>query len=254
MSSFTAAAAAGNIPPILVRKLTALGYPEVASLSLSDQTYCKAVLWLEEAKIRFYEKADRKGLRDFSDQEAWYTQVGNYCKELGVNADGLDAESATAKLRVINGLANLAINDAYRDKLESKELLQAPAPKVCEVLASSSQKLQELIGPLNSLLESVSLPKLPADSADADTLAALECVYTRVAPPSSKDVSPLDLDQLPVGFEIADTEVKRAACVLRLLHGSELRDLQVRINVVINELQKLTADPKTDARLGRVGH
>merc|ERR1739845_115488 len=103
--------------------------------------------------------------------------------------------------------------------------------------------LREHIAPLNRLLESSKLPKLPADAADADILTALECVSTRLCPAKGKDRSaPLDLDQLPVGFHVADPEVRRAACVLRLLHGNELRKLQVNINTVINELQTLTAD------------
>jgi RLL motif-containing protein 1 len=248
-----AAAEAGTIPGVLVRKLKALSYPEVDALSLTGQAYCKVVLWLEEEKIRLFEKNDRKALRDFSN--AWYGHVIDYCKELGVNADGLDEKNIAAKLRVLNGLTNLAIHDIYRDKAEANEIVQAPPPKAVAAAGDvNAQKLQELIAPLNRLLESVSLPKLPADSADTDTLAALECIHARVCPPATKDVgTPLDLDQLPVGFHIADPEVKRAACVLRLLHGNELRDLQVRINQVINDLQKLTADPKTDSRLGRVG-
>merc|ERR1712136_304555 len=34
------------------------------------------------------------------------------------------------------------------------------------------------------------------------------------------------------------------SCLLRLLHGIELRALQENINDVINQLQQLTADPK----------
>ena len=40
---------------------------------------------------------------------------------------------------------------------------------------------------------------------------------------------------------------------LRLLHQSELRNLQTRINEIIVKAQSVTADPKTDERLGRVG-
>jgi len=250
---YAAAADAGVIPGVLTRKLKALSYPEVDALSLSGQAYCKVVLWLEEEKIRLYEKNDRRALRDFN--KAWYEHVCTYCKELGVNADDLDERNTAVKLRVLNGLTNLAIHDIYRDKVDANEIVPAPPPKAIAAAGDvQAQKLQELIVPLNRLLESVSLPKLPADAADTDTLAALECIHARVCPPASKTVgTPLDLDQLPVGFQIADSEVKRAACVLRLLHGSELRDLQVRINQVINDLQKLTADPKTDSRLGRVG-
>ena len=46
---------------------------------------------------------------------------------------------------------------------------------------------------------------------------------------------------------------ERAAKILRLLHLSDLRDLQTQINEAIVRVQVLTADPKTDTRLGKVG-
>merc|ERR1712070_796892 len=104
------------------------------------------------------------------------------------------------------------------------------------------------------LLECFELPQLPEGSPDTDLLAGLKCVHARLAPPKEATGGEvLDLDQLPIGLQIDDLEVRRAAAVLRLLHGIELQQLQVNINSVINELQALTADPKTDARLGRVG-
>ena len=50
-----------------------------------------------------------------------------------------------------------------------------------------------------------------------------------------------------------DPVLNEAAKVLRLLHVAELRDLQTKINEIIVAVQKLTADPKTDQRLGKVG-
>jgi len=38
----------------------------------------------------------------------------------------------------------------------------------------------------------------------------------------------------------------RACKVLRLLHITDLRDLQTRINELIVKVQSLTADPKTN--------
>lgn len=239
------------LPGALKRKLAALSYPEVDAATLTGQAYCKIVLWLEEEKIRLYEKHDRKALRDFG--KAWYTHAADYAKDLGIPAEGLNEKNAAVKLNVLNGLTNLAIHDIYRDKVEANELSSAAPPKAAA--ESERQKLRDLIEPLNRLLESFSLPKLPQDAADQDTIAGLRCIHARVCPPNDtgNQGAQLDLDQLPVGFDVSDPEVKRAATILRLLHGIELQQLQVHINGVINELQQLTADPKTDARLGRVG-
>ena len=51
----------------------------------------------------------------------------------------------------------------------------------------------------------------------------------------------------------ADYISAEAAKILRLLHIQELRELQTKINEAIVQVQALTANPKTDARLGKVG-
>jgi len=247
-------AAGPPLPGALTRKLEALGYPEIQLASLGAQAYCKIVLWLEEEKIRYYEKHDRRVLRDFN--KAWYGHVQDYCKELNVPADGLDERNMAVKLSVLNNLTNLAIHDIYRDKVEAGELALAGLVKVAGGAAGqeNKQKLAELVPSVNKLLDCFALPQLPPDTVDADTIAALRCVHARVCPSQAEPTgAPIDIDKLPVGLEIDDPEVRRAAAVLRLLHGIELQQLQVNINQVINELQQLTADPKTDARLGRVG-
>eukprot|EP00747_Dinoflagellata_sp_TGD_P206346 gnl/TRDRNA2_/TRDRNA2_80068_c0_seq1.p1 gnl/TRDRNA2_/TRDRNA2_80068_c0~~gnl/TRDRNA2_/TRDRNA2_80068_c0_seq1.p1 ORF type:complete len:274 (-),score=74.18 gnl/TRDRNA2_/TRDRNA2_80068_c0_seq1:203-1024(-) len=242
--------APSSLPAALARKLEALNFPDMGSASLNGQEYCKIVLWLEEEKIRLYEKIDRKVLREFN--KAWYSHVQDYCRELGIDATGLEEKNATIKLRILNALTNLAVHDVYRDKVEANELTLAPPPAGAGDKADK-RRLQHLIAPMNRLLDSFCLPKLPEDAADSDTVAALKCIHIRCCPPADGGAEPLDLDTLPVGLDIADPEVKRAAAVLRVLHGIELQQLQVNINQVINDLQQLTADPKTDARLGRVG-
>lgn len=252
----TAAAPAGDrrvpgddLPAALRRKLQALSYPDLGSAHLSGQAYCKIVLWLEEEKIRLLDKIDRVPLRNFN--RGWYDAAADYAKELGVPTDGFCEKDLRAKLSVLNSLTNLAIHDIYRDKVEAAELSAAPLAK--QTPEGPKQRLQGVIAPVNRLLASFSLPELADDADDTDTLAALRCIQARVCPPKEAPGVPLDLDELPIGLQVADAGVKRAAAVLRLLHGRELQELQVNVNQVINELQQLTADPKTDARLGRVG-
>lgn len=47
--------------------------------------------------------------------------------------------------------------------------------------------------------------------------------------------------------------VDAAVRVLRLIHLDNLREVQTEINEVIVAVQEITADPKTDKRLGKVG-
>lgn len=50
-----------------------------------------------------------------------------------------------------------------------------------------------------------------------------------------------------------DATLDNAIRALRLLHIKHLRDLQTNINETIVAVQNLTANPKTDARLGKIG-
>lgn len=52
------------------------------------------------------------------------------------------------------------------------------------------------------------------------------------------------------GLDYISTE---AAKIMRLLHIRDLRDLQNGINEAIVKVQALTANPKTDTKLGKVG-
>lgn len=55
------------------------------------------------------------------------------------------------------------------------------------------------------------------------------------------------------GFDLGDLVLNEAAKVLRLLHIKELRHLQTSINELIVAVQAVTANPKTDQSLGKVG-
>ena len=52
---------------------------------------------------------------------------------------------------------------------------------------------------------------------------------------------------------VLDSAVNEAAKILRLLHVSELRELQTSITQAIVAVQAHTANPKTDTKLGKVG-
>jgi hypothetical protein len=61
------------------------------------------------------------------------------------------------------------------------------------------------------------------------------------------------LDRFTTFYLFLDSAVNEAAKILRLLHVAELRDLQTKINEAIVRVQAITANPKTDQKLGRVG-
>jgi RLL motif-containing protein 1 len=52
---------------------------------------------------------------------------------------------------------------------------------------------------------------------------------------------------------ISDYITAEASKILRLLHIRDLRELQNRVNEAIVAVQSITANPKTDTKLGKVG-
>lgn len=56
------------------------------------------------------------------------------------------------------------------------------------------------------------------------------------------------------GFDVNDPDVEQAGRILRLLQISGFRKLQTNINETVVAVQNLTANPRTDTKLGKVGY
>ncbi len=65
--------------------------------------------------------------------------------------------------------------------------------------------------------------------------------------------TPFALEKYDLGFDTGDYVLNNAGRALRLLHAKELRELQTRINEAIVAVQSVTANPRVDERLGKVG-
>lgn len=66
-------------------------------------------------------------------------------------------------------------------------------------------------------------------------------------------VDGMDLESVCLGFGLDDAVVGRFAKVMRVLHIRQLRELQNGINEVMADMQAVTANPKTNSKLGKVG-
>lgn len=64
---------------------------------------------------------------------------------------------------------------------------------------------------------------------------------------------PYPIDEAGNGMGFEDEDLERASRILRLLQIQSVRKLQTAINETIVSVQNLTADPKTDTKLGKVG-
>lgn len=97
----------------------------------------------------------------------------------------------------------------------------------------------------------------PMHSDPAVTLeASARLIYEKLRPeaanqskPEGKAYSIKESDQ----FMFADKNMDEAAKILRLLQIQSVRQVQTSVNESIVAIQEITADPKTDSKLGKVG-
>lgn len=61
------------------------------------------------------------------------------------------------------------------------------------------------------------------------------------------------MGDIPLGFETGDKVVDKTAKIMRALHVRPLRQVQDDINHIVADMQALTANPKTNSKLGKVG-
>ena len=95
----------------------------------------------------------------------------------------------------------------------------------------------------------------PDHLARLAALSRLVCERLAASPtyvrPQGETVAVRESDKF--GGDIGDQDVTEAARILRLLHIKDLRRLQTSINECIVTIQSMTANPRTDTRLGKVG-
>ena len=74
---------------------------------------------------------------------------------------------------------------------------------------------------------------------------------------------PWSLDDLPITMSTSgnveskrqqiDPVLRKAMCVMECLYNEDVREIQDKINFIIEQVQIVTANPETDASLGVVG-
>lgn len=163
------------------------------------------------------------------------------------------------RYELLDWLIGHAVALQYADDPEGYPAVAPPADGAAEGTTTAAP-LAELSR--EALDEIATLLQLPLHEDYAVLLHAVANVLiTKFAPAAvaaavaSKDEvrREIPLDYTPLGFATGDGGLDKACKVLRLLHIADLRDLQTRINELIVSVQTLTADPKTNSRLGKVG-
>ena len=256
-------------PPHLIAPLTALNFPSDTPLRLPHLCH-----WLEDRHIRQLATEDRGPLRA-EQPEA----LRSYLLELNASDELIEVASAgDANFRVCTWLCSLALHYAYgdnKDAIETKAAAASSSSTASDLLAADDADVLGLAAALgitpgatatDTLQAAVKAarqrprpapppaappPKRPATSPAA---SAADSAAARAPRASRVPLAGLGEAAFPLGFETGGSEALDAACrVLRMLHVQHLRRLQDSVNSAIVSMQEYTANPRTDARLGRVG-
>ena len=257
----------GDYRSMFRRKLSALGHPAADSLNLEDQNDMKVlVVWLEDQKIRHYKIEDREGLHS-REGAGWNRALEKYLKDLECPYN-FDVEPRC----VLDWLLGVAVRYEYDDisigNTNMKCGLDPSRSLPPTSLESGEQQKSALdIAPHDKTFAAGvrEMAKIVQVTQHLDPCVLLEAVrlviQARLSSVNSASVHTaqkkgshmLNVTAKECGFDLGDPVLSEAAKVLRLLHIRELRDLQTQINELIVSVQAITANPKTDQSLGRVG-
>jgi len=267
-------ACVSHFPGIMFRrKLKALDYHSADKIDVRNPHDLKAlVVWLEDQKIRHYKIDERDNLRS-NTGENWTATFKKYLADLEC-PHNIENNFQAAFDWLLGVALRYEYGDASRQHPELKQGLtpsSSPAQKLTSSLPAPSKSPLD-IDPRNEIFISgvQALAKIVQVTSHPDPSVLLEAVRIvmeeKLSQPALKAAQQVKLGEearktkkqynitpKDCGFDLGDPVLSEAAKVLRLLHIQELRYLQTHINELIVAVQAITANPKTDQSLGRVG-
>ena len=117
-----------------------------------------------------------------------------------------------------------------------------------------ARAVERFVAPFWSRVEAVERAE-KTKPGDGDDNRDANAAAPSPSPSPSWNLVPADF---PPGMELggeagASETVRAAVAVLRVLHVNDLRVLQSAVDALLVQMQEYTSDPRTDAKLGRVG-
>lgn len=235
---------------------------------LDESEFQNIIYWLESMKIRFYPPNDRGCLMAGSDN--WNESYTKYLNEINYKGPRDDRKIA------IDFLLNLALRFEMEDIRTQMQMSPGDVSDMINLDQGPSGidfgdvdiSSPEFVEELRSLSQLLNVPFY--DDEPLVTLRAIAILLCKLRK-SSRNIEPeqninnnkkqkmiAKVDETILNMKFSkksqyDKIVNRCANVLRLLYIKDLRDLQTEINNAIVQVQSVTANPKTDSTLGKVG-
>ncbi|KAL7301530.1 hypothetical protein TKK_0005962 [Trichogramma kaykai] len=240
------------------RRLQALEYEEYDKVDANNlQHVKKLVSWLENQKIRHYKIDDRGAILDIESQQ-WPATYEKYLEDVG-------CPQFETPLDKVEWLVGLAIRLEYEDNRDTYRSIKGTKKKSDQPIVKSTNPLDNLDFQsedfkkgVSELAKLLNIPQHPNHLITLEACSKFICKRLNeeaVKNPGSVIVTgqPFPIMDTNAGFKIKDPFLNKAVTILSLLYIQDLRDLQTKINEAIVSVQSITADPKTDTKLGKVG-
>lgn len=238
-------------------RLEALSCPFLSTLDLQAPLQLqKLIVWLEDTHIRLLPPNQRAPLC----YSPFLPALLSYLSHLPPP----HPPTPPPLLPTTGYLIDLALRCHYSDNASLYNTPHDPWYGCSIPVLPNCSSSPEVLTALTRLLKSLAISEPPPNALAAAQMAAMvieNCLTDEIhsgrhsSSETASNGSPQQdpLDALPLGFTTGDAHVDRFAKVARLLHVRQMRQLQDEFNDSVAKMQQITANPKTDARLGKVG-
>ncbi|XP_054154173.1 RNA transcription, translation and transport factor protein-like [Oppia nitens] len=243
------------------RKLQSLDYYSTNEFDINDtKQFRQLMTWLEDQKIRHYKIEDRYRLRDI-DGKDWDTMFERYLSDISCPNDILKS-----KHLILDWILTLAIRLQYEDNLEKyrqlsdNDMKREPQLMQTNPLDRLDFDSNEFKFGISQLAQLLKVPIHPTNHLL--TLTAISLVIKNKISMEFKDnnnigntnkLNKIEDNSMNLKVGSNDKLLNNCAKLLRLLYINDLKELQTTINEIIASVQSITANPKTDTSLGKVG-
>lgn len=217
---------------------------------------------MEDQKIRQYTIEDRQKLRDITSSE-WPNIFEKYCNDVKCPITKNEVDQLEWFLQYAIWLEFGDDCQNYQQvigsKAKNKEQVKVPSIKSTNPLDSLDFDSNAVKNGVDSIAKLLNVPKHSDHLITLQACSKLVCNKLNAdaikQPNNAMNAKGKSQAKMIIGpsFNMGDAMLDNAAKGLSLLYIQDLRNLQTKINETIVAVQNVTANPKTDTKLGKVG-